>query len=174
MFGKVLVPSQRRRSAHGRISHLLDAFRALGSDPRAALRLVAWIALSTAGRLTAATAVAAALGIRQPLAAAVVIVPLLDLAGMMPLTPANVGVASGAVAMALQTHGVSFTRALAAGIALHAVETAVGILFGLASAVWLAPYPSPALRRIALVGAAASCCLAVAGAFSATVIVPLV
>jgi len=164
----------RRRSAGGRLSHLLDAFRALGREPRAAVRLVAWIALSTAGRLAAATAVGAALGIRDPLAAAVVIVPALDVAGMLPLTPGNFGVTSGAVAMALQAHGVSFTHALAAGIAFHAVETTVGILFGLASVIWLAPYPTPALRRLALAGTAAMGCLAVAGAFSATVIVPLV
>ena len=165
---------ERRRAAGGRLSHLLDAFRALGREPRYALRLVAWIALSTAGRLAAATAVGAALGIRQPLEAAVVIVPALDVAGMLPLTPGNFGVTSGAVAMALQAHGVSFTHGLAAGIAFHAVETTVGILFGLASVIWLAPYPSPAMRRLALAGAAAMGSLAVAGAFSATVLVPLV
>jgi len=165
---------ERRRAATGRLSHLLDAFRALGREPRSALRLVAWIALSTAGRLAAATAVGAALGIRQPLAAAIVIVPALDVAGMLPLTPGNIGVTSGAVAMALQAHGVSFTHGLAAGIAFHAVETTVGVLFGLSSVIWLAPYPSPALRRLALAGAAAMGCIAVAGAFSATVIVPLV
>jgi len=164
----------RRRSAGGRLSHFLDAFRALGRDPRAAVRLVAWIALATAGRLAAATAVGAALGIRQPLAAAVVIVPMLDLAGMMPLTPGNVGVTSGAVAMAFQAHGVSFTHGLAAGIAFHAVETTVGVLFGLSSVIWLAPYPSPGFRRLALAGATAMGALAVAGAFSATVLVPLV
>jgi hypothetical protein len=76
--------------------------------------------------------------------------------------------------MAFQAHGVSFTHGLAAGIAFHAIETAVGILFGLSSVIWLAPYPSPAFRRLALVGATAMGALAVAGAFSATVLVPLV
>src|SRR5665647_1537 len=51
------------------------SLRARGREPAAAIRLVAWIALSTAGRLAAATAVAAALGIHHPLAAAVVIIP---------------------------------------------------------------------------------------------------
>ena len=174
LVGVALAARARRRGPGGRLSHLLDAFRALGREPRAALRLVAWIALSTAGRLAAAAAVGAALGIGHPLAAALIIVPAVDVAGMLPLTPANVGVTSGAVAMAFQAHGVSFTRGLAAGIAFHAVETAVGILFGLASALWLAPFASPGIRRVALVGAAASACLAVAGAFSATVLVPLV
>ena len=173
-IGVALAVRASRRPAGGRLSHMLDAFRALGREPRAAVRLVAWIALSTAGRLAAATAVGAALGIRQPIAAAVVIVPMLEVAGMVPLTPGNIGVTSGAIAMAFQAHGVSFTRGLAAGIAFHAVETAIGILFGAASVIWLAPYPSPTLRRVALVGAAATGVVAVAGAFSATVLVPLV
>ena len=118
----------------------------------------------------AATAIGAALGINQPLAAAVVIVPALDVAGLIPLTPGNFGVTSGAIAMALQAHGMSFTNGLAAGIAFHAVETAVGLMFGMASIVWLAPYPSPAARRIALLAGAASWALAIAGAFSATVL----
>ncbi|MGZ4389909.1 MAG: lysylphosphatidylglycerol synthase domain-containing protein, partial [Gaiellaceae bacterium] len=118
-LGIALAVRAQHRPAGGRVSHLLDAFRALGREPRAAVRLVTWIALSTAGRLAAATAVGAALGIRQPLAAAVVIVPLLEVAGMVPLTPGNIGVTSGAIAMAFQAQGLSFTRGLAAGIAFH-------------------------------------------------------
>ncbi|HET7145996.1 MAG TPA: lysylphosphatidylglycerol synthase domain-containing protein [Gaiellaceae bacterium] len=155
-------------------AHLLDAFRELGRDRTAAARLVAWIGLSTLGRLAAATAVAAALGISHPLAAAVVIVPALDIASLLPVTPGNIGVTSAAVAMALQAHGASFTNGLAAGIAFHAVETAVGIMFGVASLVWLAPYPTPAARRIALLAGAGSWALGVAGAFGATVLAPLV
>ena len=153
-------------------THLLDAFRALGPSPVG--RLLAWLVFSTAGRLLAASAVFAALGIRQPLAAAVVIVPALDVAGLLPLTPGNVGVTSTAIAFALKAQGASFTHGLAAGIAFHAVETAVGLMFGFASVLWLAPYPSPAARRIALVAGAASWTLGVAGAFSATVLAPLV
>jgi len=47
-------------------------------------------------------------------------------------------------------------------------------MFGLASLVWLAPYSSPAARRVALLAGAASWALGIAGAFSATVLVPLV
>ena len=155
-------------------SHLLDAFRALGDDPRAALRLVGWLALQLAGRLTGATAVAAALGIRHPLAAAVVVILALDVAGLLPLTPGNIGLAQGAIAIALHARGTPTSSALAAGIAFHAIETAVGIMFGIASLVWLAPYSSPAARRVALLAGAASWALGIAGAFSATVLVPLV
>jgi uncharacterized membrane protein YbhN (UPF0104 family) len=160
----------RNRQAESRVSHLLDAFRALGRQPSGAFRLTAWLGLSTLGRLAAATAIGAALGIHQPLAAAVVIIPALDIAGLLPLTPGNFGITSGAIAMALQAHGMSFTNGLAAGIAFHAVETAVGLMFGMASLVWLAPYPSPAARRVALLAGAASWSLAIAGAFSATVL----
>jgi uncharacterized membrane protein YbhN (UPF0104 family) len=164
----------RGRPPHGRLAHLLDAFRALGSDPAAGLRIVAWLALSTIGRIAAATAVAASLGISHPLAAALVIIPALDVAGLIPITPGNVGVTSAAIAVAFQAQGVSFTQGLAAGIAFHAVETAVGIMYGLASVLWLAPFPSPGVRRVALVSAGASWCLGMAGAFGATVLAPLV
>ena len=164
----------RGRDPESRAGHLLDSFRALGREPAAAIRLVAWIALSTAGRLAAATAVAAALGIHHPLAAAVVIVPALEIAGLVPLTPGNIGITSGAIALAFQSQGVSFTNGLAAGIAFHAVETAVGLMFGIGSVVWLAPYRSPAIRRVVLLTSAASWALGIAGAFSATVLVPLV
>jgi uncharacterized membrane protein YbhN (UPF0104 family) len=164
----------RGRQPHGRLAHLFDAFRALGSDPAAGLRIVGWLALSTIGRIAAATAVGASLGISHPVAAALVIIPALDVAGLIPITPGNVGVTSAAIAVAFQAQGVSFTQGLAAGIAFHAVETAVGIMFGLASVLWLAPFPSPGVRRVALVSAGASWCLGMAGAFGATVLVPLV
>ena len=74
-------------------------------------------------RLAAATAIAAAFGVEQPLVAALLIVRALDLAGILPLTPGNVGVASAAVAFALKAHGVGSEVALTAGIAFGAVET---------------------------------------------------
>jgi uncharacterized membrane protein YbhN (UPF0104 family) len=155
-------------------AHLLDAFRELGRDRTAAARIVAWIAVSTAGRLVAASSVAAALGIRSPVAAAVVVLLALDVSALVPLGPMNVGVTSTAIATALHAQGASFTHGLAAGIAFHAIETAVGVMFGLASLLWLAPYSSPATRRVALLAGAASWALGIAGAFSATVLVQLV
>jgi uncharacterized membrane protein YbhN (UPF0104 family) len=164
----------RSRDPEGRVGHLLDSFRALGRQPAGAIRLVAWVAISTAGRLAAATAVAAALGLHNPLAAALVIIPALEVAGMIPLTPGNIGITSGAIALAFQSQGVSFTNGLAAGIAFHAVETAVGLMFGIASVAWLAPYRTPGIRKVVLLATAASWALGIAGAFSATVLVPLV
>lgn len=163
----------RRREARSRGAHLLDAFRTLGRNPWTAGRLVGWLTLSVGARVVAATAIGASLGIPDPLVAALAIVPALDLAGVLPITPANLGVTSGAVAMAFQAHGTSFTEGLAAGIAFHAVETAIGIAFGLGSLLWLAPYPSAGVRRLALVSAAAAASLTVAGALTATVLLPL-
>jgi uncharacterized membrane protein YbhN (UPF0104 family) len=153
---------------------LFDAFRALGSDPWAGLRLTGWIALGTLGRIASATAVGAALGIHQPLIAALVIIPALEVASLIPVTPGNVGVTSAAIAVAFQARGVSFNQGLAAGIAFHAIETVVGLTFGVASLLWLAPYHSPATRRRALLAGAAGWLLAVAGTFIATVVAPLV
>jgi uncharacterized membrane protein YbhN (UPF0104 family) len=164
----------RRRDAAGRVAHVLDAFRRLGREPALAARLLAWVALSLCGKALAAAAVGSALGIGSPIAAALVIVPALEVTGLMPLTPGNVGITSGAVAVVFHAHGTSFADALAGGIAFHAIETGAGIAFGLGSLAWLAPYPSPGVRRIALLAAGASASLAVAGALSATVLVPLV
>ena len=168
-----LAVAVRRREASRGAAHLLDAFRTLGREPLAGIRLVGWIGLSVAARVVAATAVGASLGIARPLAAALVIVPFLDVAGAFPITPGNLGITSGAVAVAFEAHGISFTHGLAAGIAFTAVETAVGIGYGLQPRL-LAPYRSPGIRRVALLAAGASASLGIAGALSATVLLPLV
>jgi uncharacterized membrane protein YbhN (UPF0104 family) len=125
----------RRRHVDG----FLDAFRALADDRRAGARLVGWMAASTLARYVAAAAVCAGLGIKEAFAAAIIILPALDLAMLFPVTPGNLGLTSGAIAVALQAHGVSFDDGLAAGITFHAVETGVGLLFGIGGLIWLAP-----------------------------------
>jgi len=170
----VLAFLTRRRTARSHVAHLLDAFRAFGREPLRGARIVAWIALATLSRLGAAGAIAAALGVHSPVIAALLIVPVLDLAGTMPLTPGNIGVTSGAVTMALQAHGVGLTDALGAGIALHAVETAAGLVFGLTGALLLARFPSPASRRIAIASAGGLAAAALAAGLAATVVIPLV
>lgn len=152
----------RRREAVGHASHALDAFRALGRSPRHGAELVGWVTAATAGRVLAAAAIVTAFGVHAPLSAALLIVPALSLAAMMPLTPANVGLSSAAVMAALATHGVGAETALAAGIALNAVETFVSILFGLGSAAYLALHPSLWARRLALGLGGSAACAAVA------------
>lgn len=153
--------------ARRRTARFLDAFRGLGA--RSSARLVGWLVLSTLGRLLAATAIGAALHIRNPLAAAIIILPALDVAGIFPITPGNIGLTTGAVALALKAHGTSFHAGLAAGVAFHGVETGVGLLYGLLSVVWLTPRAAP-VRRVAFAASA----FALVGAFGATVLVPLV
>jgi hypothetical protein len=154
------------RTPRTRFAHLLDAFRAIGRSPSGGARIAAWIAFSTGARFVAATAIATALGVRAPLTAALIILPALDLAGLIPLS-GNLGITSGAVAVALQAHGVGVSQALATGLAFHAVETASGISFGTAGALLLGG------RRRMIVLAAAGATACITAAFCATVLVPL-
>jgi uncharacterized membrane protein YbhN (UPF0104 family) len=119
------------------LGHFLDAFEAL--DRRTAPRLLAWMTASTVCRYLAAAAICASLGVHAAFAAAIIILPALDLAMLFPVTPGNVGLTSGAIAVALKAHGIPFHSGLAAGLAFHGVETAVGLLFGVAAALWFAP-----------------------------------
>jgi uncharacterized membrane protein YbhN (UPF0104 family) len=174
LAGVVLVAAlaalgARRRQARSQVSHLLDAFRALGRSPHASLGVAGWALGSILARLAAAAAVASALGIGRPLLAAVVIVPAIELAGLLPLTPGNLGVTSGAVAVALKARGIDLTSALSVGIALHAVEMAAGLGFGTASILYLGGSRSNRARRVA-VGVAGTALFGLAAVFAAVTI----
>jgi uncharacterized membrane protein YbhN (UPF0104 family) len=163
------VLARHRRIGTG-AAHLLDAFRGLARSPLQGARVVLWIGLATAARVVAVTAVAAALGLHSPLEAAVLVVPALDLAGLVPLTPGNLGISSTAVAMALQGHGVGLTVALSASIAIHALETCASIAIGLSGALYLAQAHSPAVRRWTLRVAGATASVALAAMLGLTVL----
>ena len=156
-----------------KFGHALDVFRVLGRCPRAAVQIAGWVGLAMALRVTAATGIAAAFGVDQPLAAAVLIIPALDLAGILPLTPGNVGVASAAVAFALTAHGVSSNVAVSAGIALGAVETLTTLALGSASILYFLGRRTDA-RRWHSAAAAITGSFVLGAAFGATVLVPLV
>jgi hypothetical protein len=162
----VVALTTRNRTPRNHVAHLLDAFRELGRSPAAGARIAGWIALSTGARFLGAAAIAAALGVPSPVLAALIILPALDLAGLIPLS-GNLGITSGAVAMALQSHGVGLEQALATGIAFHAVETAAGIACGTTGVFLLGT------RKRVFVLAAAGAAACVAAAFCATVLVPL-
>ena len=76
--------------------------------------------------------------------AAFLIVPAVELAAILPLTPGNIGVAGAAVAFALRAQGVEGDLALASGIAFNAVETLASMAFGSVGALYLA---APRRRR---------------------------
>ena len=164
----------RRRSAERAVAHLLDAFRAFGRSPGRGARTLMWVALATVARLVAVAGIASALGVESPFMAAVIIVPALDLAGSVPLTPGNLGIASGTVAVALQSRGIGLTQALTAGIALNAIETAASIVLGCAGVLFLTRFRSPAARRRVVTLAGASASIVLVWAFSVTVLSDLV
>src|SRR5581483_8228883 len=64
------------------------------------------------------------------LAASLIVVPALEVAGTVSVLPANLGVAEGAAAVALHAHGQPMTRAVTTALVLHAVETAGSVVFG--------------------------------------------
>ena len=136
--------------------------------------MLGWIGLATLARIAAATAIASAFGIENPLLAAMLVVPALELAGTLPLTTGNIGVASAAAAFALKAHGVGADVALSAGIAFGAVETLTSLAFGAGSALYLAGAVSPGSRRRLTTAVAAAGCLALGAAFGATVLFPVV
>ena len=166
-IGVAVALFARRRTPHARVAHVLDAFRALGRSPRAAVSLVGWITCAAGARLVAAATIAAAFDVSSPLAAAVVMLPALAVSGALPLTPGNLGVGSGAIAVALLMVGVDGGTAIAIGIAFQAVETSIGVVAGSLGVLALAAPPLPAWwgRLVAVAGA-----LVVAAAFGATVL----
>lgn len=127
---------------------LLAPIRSAG---RAGLTLlVVWVGATVVARIAAAGLAAAALGVPHPLAAALLVVPALELAGIVPLTPANFGVAGGAAALAFHAHGVPLHTALAAGLVLHGVETATGVVVGGVSVAAMLRRPRPAAPVVEL------------------------
>jgi uncharacterized membrane protein YbhN (UPF0104 family) len=114
------------------------AFCAIGAivlaRARRSLSLVVLIAASTAARIGAIALVLAAMGVTSPLPLACAIVPALALAGILPLTPGNVGVAGAAVALSLRASGVGLSDGVPVGIVLHAAESIAGVTIGFASA----------------------------------------
>jgi uncharacterized membrane protein YbhN (UPF0104 family) len=127
----------RRIERSSRVLRLLDVFRVFGRSPRAAAAPVWWMTAALAARVAAAASVAAAFGAHSPLRAALVLVPAVEVAGLLPLTPGNIGLASAAITVALRAAGTPTAGALAIGVGFHALETAAGLSLGAASALYL-------------------------------------
>jgi uncharacterized membrane protein YbhN (UPF0104 family) len=140
----VVAAVARRRKPLSRAAHFFDAYRELGRDPRRAAPLLGWTAAATAARVGAAAAIVSSLGVGRSLAAALLIVPALDAASLLPLTPGNVGVASGAVVVALHEYGIDAMTALTISVGLHAVEGIVAVVLGTVAALALLAARQPA------------------------------
>jgi uncharacterized membrane protein YbhN (UPF0104 family) len=88
-----------------------------------------------------------AFGIDEGLAAAALVLVLMNLVLVFPLWPGNVGLMQAAIALSLLTYGVGYGRGFAFGVGLQAIEASVGIALGL---VFLARegFSFATLRRI--------------------------
>jgi uncharacterized membrane protein YbhN (UPF0104 family) len=135
---------------------MLAGVTALVRSPRALATVVGWTAGMQLARVAATIAAAVALGLPHPVLAALVILPALDVAGAIPLTPGSIGVGSGAVAVVLASRGIGMTQALAVGLAIQGVETIVSLSCGATGLAYLLRPNQRARRiaaRVALVGA---------------------
>jgi uncharacterized membrane protein YbhN (UPF0104 family) len=148
----LLVASSRRLRAHGRVARVLDGLSELGRSPRRLAAVGGWTAGMAAAQVAATFAIAAALGLPQPLSAALVILPALELASAFPITPGGIGIGSGAVAVALASRGIGMTEALGVGFAMQGVQTLVSIAAGALGALYLVQ-PGPVAKRWLLRGA---------------------
>ena len=153
----VVARCSRRIRSERRVGHVLDAFRELGRRPRSLVLVVTLTAAGMTAKLLAAAAVATSVGVEQPFLAALVLVPAVSLAAVMPVTPGNVGVASAAVALALGATGVNADTALAAGIAFGAVETLAAVAVGAAGCLTLSGAVLP--QRVRWAAASTSACV---------------
>lgn len=130
-----------RRGSHGtaseqagRIRNLLvmvrrglGVFRAPAPAALASfLQVAAW-----ALQLLAVWLALLAFGINEPIAAAALVLLVVNVTLAFPLWPGAVGLFQAAVALALLPYGVSYQHGFAAGIGIQAIEASVGIGLGL-------------------------------------------
>jgi uncharacterized membrane protein YbhN (UPF0104 family) len=71
-----------------------------------------------------------AFNIDLPIAAAGLVLVLINIATIFPLWPGNVGLVQAAIALPLVQYGVSYSRGIAFGLGLQAIEASVGVGIG--------------------------------------------
>ncbi len=104
--------------------------------PRAGATLLGWVSVAAGCRLAGAVAVLHALDVSRPFAAAVVGLAALAVGSTIPLGPGGAGVAGVGMVLALAQLGVAPSKAVAAAMAFHALETLASLVFG--SSGWVA------------------------------------
>jgi uncharacterized protein (TIRG00374 family) len=100
-------------------------------EPLAAAAAVTLQFLGWGCQLLAVWATMIAFDIHEPLAAAGLVLVLMNIATIFPLWPGNVGLVQAAVALPLVQYGVPYGRGFAFGIGLQAIEASVGVGIGL-------------------------------------------
>jgi uncharacterized membrane protein YbhN (UPF0104 family) len=88
---------------------------------------VAWLL-----QLGAVWAALIAFDIHRPLVAAAAVLAVMNVALVLPLWPGNVGIQQAAIVVPLAAYGIGHSRGVAYGIALQAIESSVGYVFGIA------------------------------------------
>lgn len=81
-------------------------------------------------QLLAVWAAMHAFRINQPLAAAGLVLVLMNVTTVFPFWPGNIGLVQAAIAVSLSQYGVAYGRGFAFGIGLQAIEASVGIGIG--------------------------------------------
>jgi hypothetical protein len=95
---------------------------------------VAAALLQTAGwflQLLAVWATMQAFGLEEHLAAAGLVLLLMNVATIFPLWPGNIGLLQAVVALPLVSYGVAYSTGLAFGLGLQVLEMSVGVGVGL-------------------------------------------
>jgi glycosyltransferase 2 family protein len=127
-------PNRSVRQELGAIGRLVTMARnGLGvmREPVASAVAIFFQCVGWALQLVAVYAAMRAFGIREPLAAAGLVLVLMNVAMVFPLWPGNVGLVQAAVALSLLSYGIDYAHGFAFGIGLQAIEAAVGIGLGL-------------------------------------------
>ena len=137
MFLAALMLARRQ----GRDSQDLGRLRSLLVRARQGLAIMrSPVAAVTAGafqfggwicQLFAVWAAMEAFGIHLPIAAAGLVLVLMNVATIFPLWPGNFGLVQIAVAFPLTNYGVQYAHGVAFGIGLQAIEASVGVGVGL-------------------------------------------
>jgi hypothetical protein len=126
------------------ITDLATAWRAdLALEDRVALASGLWDSDIHVAKVAAATALCASFGIDNPVRAALVLVPAVELAAILPLTPGNVGLASAAVALASSATLVFTKRAARPSSSASASPSA-----SFRSAMTALPPPATIMRAV--------------------------
>jgi uncharacterized protein (TIRG00374 family) len=99
--------------------------------PAAAAVAVSWQIVGWIFQLLAVYAAMRAFNIEEPLAAAGLVLLLMNVATVFPLWPGNVGLLQAAVALPLVSYGIDYAHGFAFGIGLQAIEASVGVGVGL-------------------------------------------
>jgi uncharacterized protein (TIRG00374 family) len=112
---------------------LAMARRGLGvmRKPLAATVALGYQVIGWTFQLLAVYAAMRAFNIDEPLAAAGLVLLLMNVATVFPLWPGNVGLLQAAVALPLGTYGIDYAHGFAFGIGLQAIEASVGVGAGL-------------------------------------------